>query len=333
MVILLGCAFLMVLITSEGCKRNTSKDSDVPASETLIIFHAGSLTVPLDDLSRIFKKAHPNVTVRMESSGSRACARKVCDLKRECDVVVSADYKVIENLLIPEYCDFNICFALNEMVIAFTDKSRLADKIDANNWFDILLSDGVNVGRSDPNLDPCGYRTLMVFQLAEKHYGIPQLAQNLAAKDEYVRPKEVDLLSLLEIGEIDYLFIYRSVAKQHGLNMLPLPDRINLKKQSYSDFYRIATVTVTGNDNNKVITRNGEPVVYSVTILRDAPNHDTAQIWVELLLSEEGRRIMESNGQPALHPAPTDGFEHLPANLKPLCISRQDVAEASQVRQ
>ncbi len=331
-VVLLGWAVLMASLATSGCERKTPQGGD-SVSGKLVIFHAGSLTVPLDELSRAFMKQYPNVTVEMESSGSRACARKVCDLKRECDVLASADYKVIENLLMPNYCDFNIQFALNEMVIAYTDESIHADTIDAQNWPEILLSDGVNVGRSDPDLDPCGYRTLMVFQLAEKHYGIPHLAQKLAAKDKYIRPKEVGLLSLLEVGEIDYLFIYRSVARQHGLRMLPLPDRINLKKQSYSDFYRSATVTLSGNKKSESITRKGEAMVYSVTILRDAPNPVAAQAWVEMLLSETGRAIMDRNGQPAPRPAVTDGFSRLPANLKPLCISLQSVEETVEAEQ
>lgn len=325
-------ALLTAAVALTGCRRKSPSSGDT-LSGTLVIFHAGSLTVPLDELSRAFEEAHPNVTVRAESSGSRAAARKVCDLNRACDVVASADYKVIENLLMPEYCDFNIRFARNEMVIAYTDESVYADTIDADNWPRILLADGVNFGRADPDLDPCGYRTLMVFQLAESHYGIGQLAPTLTAKASHVRPKEVDLLSLLEIGEIDYMFIYRSVATQHRLRMVALPDQINLRSQSYADVYRKATVRVSGAGRGEVITREGEAMVYSVTILRDAPNPEAASAWVEMLLSEVGRTIMVRNGQPAIHPAAADGFSHLPANVKPLCASRESVAEARQVGQ
>lgn len=47
----------------------------------------------------------------MEAAGSRDCARKIRDLKRPCDVLASADYLVIEQLLVPDYADWNICFA------------------------------------------------------------------------------------------------------------------------------------------------------------------------------------------------------------------------------
>jgi len=99
----------------------------------------------------------------------------------------------------------------------------------------------VAVGRADPDRDPCGYRTVMVLQLSEKHYGLPELADHLLAKDQrFIRPKETDLLALLESGEIDYLFIYRSVIEQHKLKMVSLPSEVNLSSPAMADCYRTA---------------------------------------------------------------------------------------------
>jgi len=46
-------------------------------------------------------------------------------LGRACDVLAAADYQVIADLLIQEHADYNICFASNEMAIAYTSKSKL----------------------------------------------------------------------------------------------------------------------------------------------------------------------------------------------------------------
>lgn len=59
--------------------------------------------------------------------------------------------------------------------LCFTEKSKYAKEINADNWYPVLQRNGVTYGRSDPDLDPCGYRTLMVWQLAEKHYNMPGL--------------------------------------------------------------------------------------------------------------------------------------------------------------
>ena len=261
-------AALAALLTSGllGCDNTQDPQpnaaSPIEAEEqTLIVFHAGSLSVPFRELSELFENKHPHVTVLAEAAGSRDTARKVSDLDRRCDVLGSADYKVIENLLLPDHASFNIRFATNEMAIAYTERSELADRIDSGNWAEILLTDGVTFGRADPNSDPCGYRTVMLFQLAEKRLQQEGLANQLTAKhgDRYIRPKETDLLALLEAGEIDYLFIYRSVAAQHGLNMIFLPDEINLKSSAFAGLYRTATVKLSGKTPGQFIIRKGEP--------------------------------------------------------------------------
>jgi molybdate/tungstate transport system substrate-binding protein len=77
---------------------------------------------------------------------------------------------------------WNIRFATNQLVLCYTDKSRFAKEINADNWRKILSRKGVIWGHSDPNLDPCGYRSLMVLQLAEKFYKQPGLYDRLIAK-------------------------------------------------------------------------------------------------------------------------------------------------------
>jgi len=296
-----------------GCKNKSTNS----AESELVIFHAGSLSVPLREISALFQKEHPGIIIKAEASGSRDAARKICDLGRRCDILASADYKVVENLLIPNYTDFNIKFALNEMVIAYTNKSRGSNEITLNNWHKILLKEKIALGRSDPNHDPCGYRTLMVFQLAEKYYKILNLNEQLRAKDRYIRPKETDLLSLLEAGEIDYLFIYRSVATQHRLNMIFLPDEINLKSSDFTELYRTASVRLSGKTPDQFILRKGQPMVYSVTIPKNSPNPKAAELWVALLLSPKGQVIMKKNGQPFIKPPQSNCLDNIPPSIKP----------------
>jgi len=67
----------------------------------LIVFHAGSLSIPFKEMGEAFTKKYPGVKIQREAAGSRTCARKITDLKRPCDVMASADYTVIQNLLLP----------------------------------------------------------------------------------------------------------------------------------------------------------------------------------------------------------------------------------------
>ena len=323
---------LIGLLALGGCRSTVPGGGAAPVppatpapatavSGTLTVFHAGSLAVPFREVSALFKQQHPGVVVQAEASGSRDSARKISDLKRPCDVFGSADDQVTETLLMPEYADFNIRFATNEMAIGYTDKSRVAGKITAENWPQVLSRENVLLGRADPERDPCGYRTLMTLQLAEKHYKLAGLAKKLEAKGggRFVRPKETDLLALLESGELDCIFIYRSVCLQHGLKYVELPPEVSLGKPELADLYKTVSVRVTGKQPGEFITMAGAPMVYSVTIPKEAPNRPAAEAWVALLLSPLGQQIMEKNGQPVFAPALTDQLDKLPASLQPLC--------------
>ncbi|HSG27285.1 MAG TPA: extracellular solute-binding protein, partial [Candidatus Krumholzibacterium sp.] len=260
----------------------------------------------------------PGVKVMLESAGSRTCARKISDLGRECDVMASADYTVIDELLIPGHASWNIRFAGNEMTIVYHGESRRSDEIDADNWFEILLDEGVAFGRSDPDSDPCGYRAVLTAKLAETHYGHQGLAEKILAKDNrYIRPKETDLLALLETGTIDYIFLYRSVAEQHGLDFLVLPDRINLKSTKHAEFYSTASVEISGKKPGETITRRGAPMVYGITIPSGAPRPRSALKFVEFVLDpEKGGKILLDSGQPTLVPAPSTTYDKVPEGLK-----------------
>ncbi len=314
-------ALPMILVLSAIPSLLTPAHSAEAPSEIsgeLIVFHAGSLAVPFKEVATAFMKEYPNVRVLREAAGSRACARKISDLNRDCDVFGSADYTVINTLLIPDHTEWNIRFAANEMVIAYTEDSRRADEINGDNWHRILLEKNIAFGRSDPNADPCGYRTVLTSKLAAIHYDDPGLTSRLLAKDRrHIRPKETDLLALLEVGEIDYLFIYRSVARQHGLKWVELPDEINLKSHEMTEFYGKVSLELSGQTPGSVITKVGAPMVYGVTIPKGARNPEAALAFVEFLLKhDKGMAIMERNGQPSLVPALSNTYANIPATLK-----------------
>jgi molybdate/tungstate transport system substrate-binding protein len=283
--------------------------------EKLIILHAGSLSIPLKTMSAEFNKSNPKLQIILEPGGSRTCARKISDLNRKVDIMFSADSSVITNLLIPEHAEWNINFATNEMSIMYTEKSKYSNEITADNWPEILLRKGVTYGHSDPNADPCGYRSQLVWQLAEKYYKIPNLYQKLVDKKHFIRPKETDLLALLESYTMDYLFIYRSVAKQHHGKYLILPEQINLKSKKYVNFYKTSTLKITGKKPGTWITKKGKPMVYGLTIPKNAPNPKAAIKFLEFVLSGKGRQIMSEMGQPPIYPATSAQKNKLPKPL------------------
>lgn len=298
----------LLLILFSGCGSAKKKE--------IIIFHAGSLSVPFRELAKEFEKANPGVTLSLEPAGSLVCARKVTELKKPCDIVASADYIVINNLLIPDYAAWGIRFATNEIVIAFSEKSKLGEEIDSTNWMKVLQRPDVIYSRSDPDSDPCGYRTVLSFMLAEKYYGMPGLTEKMVTKNEdYIRPKEVDLVALIESNAADYMFQYKSVAIQHRMKYIELPDQINLSDPALNDIYKSVSIDVTGSTPGSKMNVTGEYINYSLTVLDNAPNKDEAVKFVEFLISPAGMEIFRKNGQDPIIPFSTEQAEKIPEQL------------------
>jgi molybdate/tungstate transport system substrate-binding protein len=255
--------------------------------------------------------------VLMEGGGSATTIRKVTELKRECGIIGSADYKIVPKLMFPDYADWYIIFASNQMVLCFTEKSKYAKEVNADNWYQILQKEGVTYGRSDPDQDPCGYRTLMVWQLAEKHYNVSGIYDKLhGAKGDTMRAKSVDLIALLQSGNLDYAFEYDSVAKQHDLKYVQLPERINLSSAEHEAFYAQAKVSIKGAKPGQKIDLVGEPILYAITIPKNYPDQAKAMSWVEFLLSDKGVKVLESSGQSSVRPAVASDKSKLPEVLK-----------------
>ncbi|MCF8234774.1 MAG: tungstate ABC transporter substrate-binding protein WtpA [Bacteroidales bacterium] len=320
-----GLPLLMAVFACTSCSNQSKKEASGEISGDLIIFHAGSLSVPFKQIVDSFKTIHPNVRILREAAGSVTCARKITELNKDCDVIASADYEIINKLLIPEHAGWNIKFASNEMVIAFDEDSKYHGQINKNNWYEILLKEEVTYGRSDPNSDPCGYRSVLLTELSSAFYNDPGIRSKLLSKDnEYIRPKETDLLALLQTGTIDYMFIYRSVAEQHGLKYIILPDSINLKKPGLADFYATAEVKIHGEKPGSFIIQQGEPMVYAITVCKNAPNKQAAYEFVKYLLKKnKGMKIMEQNGQPSVVPSYTKTYDQLPEELKEFANKNQ----------
>lgn len=314
------------LFSLAGCA--SQKAAETPKAPDLagelIIYHAGSLAIPFEALEKEFETQHPNVDVKRTSGGSVDLARKVSELGDSVDILASADYSVIDKLLIPNFAKWNALFAANAMVIMYTDKSKYAAEINSDNWYDILLREGVNYGYSDPNADPCGYRTRLLWQLAEKHYGQAGLNQKLikGAPDKNIRPKSVELISLLETGALDYAFEYESVAMQHitknsMFKYVKLPAQINFSAVEHKDFYGTSSIEVKGSSPGQTITQVGGPIVYSLTMPTSGKNNQIAYEFIKFLFNkDQGMKILQQQGQPVLDKITVFGADNLPEQLK-----------------
>ena len=291
-------AFLVGAVVGCGGSGGTAKggvaDSSGDGDRTLVVYNAGSLALPLRAALDSFAARERLTRVDQESAGSLETARKLTELGKIPDLVGVADYEVIPLLLIPNHATWYAKFARNRMVLAYTERSHGAAEINTDNWWQIVTRPNVQVGRADPSLDPNGYRTLLVWQLAERLYEQPGLEKRFLATSPQrnVRPKEADLVGLLQAGEFDYIWSYESIAQGTGLRFVTLPEAVDLSAPADSAAYAFASTRIAGKSMNDSVTMRGQPIVYAFTVPTRAPHPAMAARFVQYLASPDGRRVL-----------------------------------------
>lgn len=217
-----------------GCSAVIGGDDGRPV--TVSILAAGSLNNALENGLR------PSVdsTVAIEAHGSAEVARLVADGQKDPDIVSVADVALFDSPLRP---DWFAEFATNSIVIAYNPDTdggqRLADA-GTEHWYRPLLSEDVAVGRTDPDLDPLGYRALFVLELATEYYGTDTDLREEIPRREQIYP-ETQLVSQFETGSIDAAIAYRNMAVDRGYEYIDLPAEIDLSEPSHTDAYETAT--------------------------------------------------------------------------------------------
>jgi molybdate/tungstate transport system substrate-binding protein len=76
------------------------------------------------------------------------------------------------------------------MVIAYRNNSTGSDKINVNNWFNIVNQNNAKLGIGNPNMGPGGYRATMMIQLVNKYYADDSIFNNLIASHSTITSKE-----------------------------------------------------------------------------------------------------------------------------------------------
>jgi molybdate/tungstate transport system substrate-binding protein len=323
--------FCAVIFMLGACDKPQSKpqgvnDNAAPAIAAsgekikLTVFHSGALIRAMKEVEKLYEKAYPQVDVLLETAGSQACARKVTDQKRVADVLAVVDNNAIYKIMMPDYADWALNFFANEMALMYRADSKFADEISGANWHEILLREAVEYSHSDPNKDSCGYRAILSWKLAEKYYNLPGLAQrlsdNLPAKN--IRPKTFELIAMLEAKEIDYLFVYKTVAEQYRdkFKFLTLPDEINLGRQELAALYETVAVELKGKTPGTTISQKGVPMIGALTIPLNADHPEQASQFIVFLIEGEGRGVFERIGYPLLLPPESREYEKLPPRLR-----------------
>jgi tungstate ABC transporter binding protein WtpA len=316
-------------------------DYSTPATAVKLLkaYHAGSLASSFAKLEKNFEKAHPDTDVQLFSGGSAAIIDKVNKQNMFADVLASADTVLIPKNLYTKNATFDINFAKNSMVLVYTNTSKGAATINADNWYTVLATKDISYAISDPTSDPAGYRSLMTIALSERKYGDSSIFNTLVApyskitkvsdgarhtinatnpspdgKKLIITKTGPDIIPLLKAGTVDYAFEYSSIAIQSGLPYVTLPPEIDLSDPTMTARY--ANVQVIRPSGSTTVTEVATPIIYGVTIPTSTRNADGGADFINLLIGKEGQAVLTLDGQTPIVPAIASGT-NIPAEILP----------------
>ncbi|MDS0477564.1 extracellular solute-binding protein [Natrinema sp. 1APR25-10V2] len=273
------------------------------------VLAAGSLATLLEDGVGPTFESETDSRYEGEYYGTNALLRLVEDGTKHPDVVIGADVDLLRERLYPEQVDWDVAFAANEVVIAYASETELGSRLAAGKpWYEVFAdADAGEIAISDPDLDPLGYRAILLFELLEREHGLEGFRDAMAEK-VYREPDEPRLLAGLENGNRACAVAYGNMAAERDVAVRELPDAYNFGNPTYADRY--AQVSYTTESGHTVA---GSPVVYNATVLTGADTPDAGREFVSFLLergdllAEHGLRV--GDALPRFHGDPPEAIE------------------------
>lgn len=317
-----------------------------PSNQKLTVYHAGSLSAAFKPLFAAFT-CRTGIQITEVLGSSVGLARQCVAAATHCDLYATADYTNIDLFLKPKgFADFNIVFAKGRMVLAYSAKDTAAKNLaiaDPNSgpfhppdsipkasvdWYKILTSPGVAIGGALPFMDPGGYRSYLIFQLAQEYYKQPLLYDKLMS--HVVVPGPNVPHSVSQLGTLyDFQLTYEHNARATAQNdpdyrYVDLPAEINLSDPAKDPYYtKNAVVVLPGLESPgsvQTVPVYGANVAWGITLLKDAPDRDNGIKFLQMLLGPAGTAALNENGPAPISPAQVtpEDFGKLPAPLRSL---------------
>ncbi len=231
------------------------------------VLYAGSLTTVMTNrLGPAFQRA-TGISVSGFAGGSQGLASQIKGGVVQGDVFISASPAVnasLEGAANGNWVSWYATFALSPLELGYNPHSRFASALRRGPWYRVIAEPGIQVGRTDPAVDPKGVLTVDALTRAARLHHEPALAR-MARSTTNVFPEET-LVGRLQAGQLDAGFFYSVEASAAGIPAIGLG-----KGFSYD-------------------------AAYTVTVLRHAPDPAAAVAFVSYLLSKPGEAILTRAG-------------------------------------
>ncbi|MDQ2741837.1 MAG: extracellular solute-binding protein [Chloroflexota bacterium] len=271
------------------------------ASGTVNVYYAGSLVNLNENLVGPAFASETGYTYQGNGAGSSAIAAQIKGRLSTPDVVEFADPAINKTLMGSangNYVSWYFTYARTSLAIGFDPKSKYAREFRLVQhhklpWYTALLQRGLRIGRTDPNLDPKGYRAIWMANLAQRVYHLKGFEKKIFGASEnpsQVFPEEV-LITRMLTGQVGAGVFYLSEVRDLGIPYISLPAKVNLGDPKYSTLYATQHfMTKSGQ------TVKGAPIEYTITIPSTVKNEQGAEVFVQFILSPRVRAISAAHG-------------------------------------
>jgi len=297
--------------------------STATIDKDISVMYAGSLVNVFENEIKLAFQNLTGYNFIGEAKGSVQISNMILDGFRKPDVFVSADTTPIERLINhnPPLANWLVKFGSAELVIAYNPKSPFAsDLLKASKgeipWYKVLEKKGLKFGRTDPELDPKGYYTVIAAKLANIYYNDSTIKDRIFLGEDrnkkQIFPEEI-LKSILDSGQIDATASYKHEAIAKGLPYISLPDQINLSEPTYTNYYNKTSYKLGTGE-----TILGSPIYFSFTIPNTVENIEGAINFTKFLVSEKGKKILEQVGLDPIKPILQGDSYQLEPEILPL---------------
>ena len=298
-----------------GTRYKTTPSYCLGASSNcaLSILGAGTLNSLFPELATALVNETPGVSAPVAAQtyeGSLDVSTAITSLDAKVDVAALADYRLIPQLLEPNYASYEIVFGSTPEVLAYNASLPAFTGINETNWAEKLVTD-VNTHGNAPlgvwnaSSDPNGYNEIFSLQLQGLLYNssptlfydtfysggahAPAVANPLTTKVEH----EAQAALLLKSGIVSAIITYRSYAVVNDLTYVSFNPIVGLEANNSSalaDYSETNTTIYTSTGGTTTV--GAAPVLFAVTVPSNAPNAAVGAAFVHLLLSPQGSAIL-----------------------------------------
>lgn len=280
---------------------------------TLDVAYAGSMGSLMEGPLKSSAAQILKLELHGRAQGSSALAQLIAGGSIRPDVFISVTPGPMLTVLRAGKADISLPIAHTEMVIAYSPKSRFAQRFalaariggseilgpvppgikedrspgPAVTWWQLLQEPGLRFGRTDPVTDPQGRNIIFSMMLAEKLLRRPGLAAKILGPtiNQQQIFTEPTVQARLQSGELDAASAYKIQPGPFNLPYITLPAEINLSGQNVHTDHPDISLRVNGK------TYQPEPLIFYAAALKDAPNKKSAAAFVEWLNGAEAQTI------------------------------------------